>query len=144
MLESSFLMRFALAISEGGMRSPFFLNPCVITKVRPEVAGHSNLETPELEKVRVFNALKVFPIGDLPLFAHVIKEGVHFDSFRIVKLAAVEIPAGRGAVGADRVHNGHHCEGSRSQAVTRANGTAKVVAEIWAAREGGRETSNRS
>src|SRR5271157_432737 len=111
---------------------------------RSEVAGHSNLETPELEKVRVFNALKVFPIGDLPLFAHVIKEGVHFDSFRIVKLAAVEIPAGRGAVGADRVHNGHHCEGSRSQAVTRANGTAKVVAEIWAAREGGRETSNRS
>jgi len=32
--ESSFLMRFALAISQGGMRSPFFLNPCVITKVR--------------------------------------------------------------------------------------------------------------
>jgi hypothetical protein len=33
--ESSFLMRSALAISEGGMRSPFFLNPCVITRVRP-------------------------------------------------------------------------------------------------------------
>lgn len=74
---------------------------------RLEIAGHSNLETLELEKVRVLDALKVFPIADLPLFAHVVKEGVHLGFFRVVKLAVAEVPTGRGAIGADRVHNGH-------------------------------------